>query len=107
MVFLFDVEIAEDGDYTIALRYANGNGPVNTGNSCAVRTILVDGNQAGTVVMPHRGRGNWNDWGMTNSVEVPLKAGRHTVTVEFQPQNENMNLGTNHALIDNAVITRK
>ncbi len=103
----FDVEIAEDGDYTIALRYANGNGPVNTGNSCAVRTILVDGNQAGTVVMPHRGRGNWNDWGMTNSVEVPLKAGRHTITVEFQPQNENMNLGTNHALIDNAVITRK
>ena len=96
-----------DGTYSIVLRYANGNGPVNTGKSCAIRTVLVDGNSLGSVVMPHRGRGTWSDWGLTNSLEAVLTAGPHTLTVTFEPQNENMHLHTNHALIDELIVTRK
>lgn len=96
-----------DGTYAVALRYANGNGPVNTGNSCAVRTVSVDGKALGTVVMPHRGRGTWSDWGHTNSLDATLTAGSHVLTITFEPQNENMNLHTNHALIDELIVTRK
>ncbi len=101
------VEIPTDGVYLIALRYANGNGPVNTENKAAIRTLSVDGEKAGVVVMPHRGVANWDDWGMTNFVEVPLTAGAHEVEISFRPENENMNLKTNHALIDEVVVVKK
>ncbi|MDE6645512.1 MAG: hypothetical protein K2J97_05460, partial [Muribaculaceae bacterium] len=94
-----------DGDYVIALRYANGNGPVNTENKCAIRSVMVDGKKVGTVVMPHRGSGNWNDWGMTNRVKVILTKGPHKIEVKMQPEDENMNIKTNHALIDEIQIT--
>lgn len=102
----FSIEVADKGLYAIDLTYANGNGPVNTENKCAMRTILIDGKRAGVVVMPHRGVGNWSDWGRTNAVLAHLDDGKHVVTIEFLPENENMNISTNHALIDRATITR-
>lgn len=100
----FSIKVDKDGDYALSLRYANGNGPVNTKNKCAVRSILVDGHKAGTVVMPQRGAGNWDDWGMSNSVIAGLSKGRHVITVAFLPENENMNMSTNHALVDELVV---
>lgn len=100
------VDIPADGTYAVYLRYANGNGPVNTENKCAVRTLSVDGNRAGIVVMPQRGVGNWNDWGYSNTLRIPLSAGRHTVTIVFRPENNNMNINTNHALIDEIVLEK-
>ncbi len=94
------VTVPVDGEYAISLRYANGNGPVNTENKCAIRTISVDGKRAGIVVMPHRGVGNWNDWGYSNTVVVPLTAGTHSIVIDFRPENKNMNLNTNHAIVD-------
>ncbi|MCC8119628.1 MAG: hypothetical protein LIP09_12900 [Bacteroidales bacterium] len=101
-----DVEIPEEAVYSLHLVYSNGNGPVNTENKCAIRTILVDGQKAGIVVMPHRGVANWNDWGNTNIVELRLPAGTHSITIAYLPENENMNLGTNHALIDRLILAK-
>lgn len=100
------VNVESDGKYFLSLRYANGNGPVNTENRCAIRTILVDGEPVGIVVLPQRGRGNWQDWGWTNSLPVELKAGAHTVDIEFRPEDENMNISTNHALVDALRVTQ-
>ena len=100
------VDVPADGEYAFSLRYANGNGPVNTENKCAIRTLTVDGNKIGTVVMPHRGVANWDDWGMTNEVKTELKAGKHTLRIEYRPENENMNLSTNHAIIDCMKLVR-
>lgn len=102
----FDFETDKNGTYSFALRYANGNGPVNTENRCAIRSLLVDGKKIGTLVMPQRGVANWNDWGMTNHVVAEIPKGRHVVTVVFQPADENMNIETNHALVDRLVATR-
>ncbi|MDE6438169.1 MAG: hypothetical protein K2L62_00765, partial [Muribaculaceae bacterium] len=71
-----------------------------------IRTLYVDGKPAGTIVMPQRGTGNWNDWGMSNMVETRLTPGRHTVSLEFLPENENMNLRINHALVDQVHLRR-
>lgn len=100
------VKVVDGGDYALTLRYANGNGPVNTENKCAVRSVFVDGKKVGVAVMPHRGRGNWDDWGRTNSIAVALTPGNHVVTVLFEPTDENMNLGTNHAIVDRLTLTR-
>ena len=94
------------GEYTIAFRYANGNGPVNTENKAAIRSLYIDGKDAGTIVMPQRGVANWNDWGMTNSVRVSLAPGIHEAKIVFNPEDGNMNLDTNHAIIDCMVIEK-
>ncbi|MDE6683365.1 MAG: hypothetical protein K2J87_08065, partial [Muribaculaceae bacterium] len=100
------VEIPETGLYSISLRYANGNGPVNTENKAAIRSLTLDGAKAGTLVMPHRGVANWNDWGMSNTVVLPIEKGTHTLGVIYLPEDENMNIDTNHAILDKIVIEK-
>ena len=100
------ISVPEDGTYAVSVRYANGNGPVNTENKAAIRTLSVDRDRAGVLVMPTRGVANWNDWGESNYVEVPLRAGEHTLTIDFRPENNNMNIDTNHALIDCIVVEK-
>ncbi len=94
------VEADSAGIYTINFRYANGNGPVNTENKCAIRTLTVDGNFAGTVVLPQRGTNEWSNWGYTNAVQVKLSKGKHQVALVFEDQNENMNGEVNQAMLD-------
>ncbi|MDE6479667.1 MAG: hypothetical protein K2L45_05295 [Muribaculaceae bacterium] len=93
------VTVTEPGEYFVSVKYSNGNGPVNTENKCAIRTLTVDGQKEGLVVMPQRGSGNWADLGWSNSVPVKLTAGQHTLTLTFTPDNENMNIETNHAKV--------
>ena len=100
------VEIPENGTYTISVRYANGNGPVNTENKAAIRSLMIDGKKRGTVVMPQRGVANWDDWGMSNLTRVDLKKGRHTIRLVYTPADENMNIATNHALLDRVVLEK-
>lgn len=104
---IFNFEAPEAGEYTLSLRYANGNGPVNTENKAAVRSVFVNGEKVGTVVMPHRGVANWNDWGMSNIVITNLDKGLNRISIEYLPEDENMNLHTNHALIDRMRIEKK
>ncbi len=101
------VDVPADGEYALVVRYANGNGPVNTENKCAIRTLFVDGVEAGTIVLPQRGVANWDDWGESNHLPLALKAGSHTLSLQFLPQDENMNIATNHALIDSITLLRK
>ena len=98
------IDIPNYGIYSISYRYSNGNGPVNTENKAAIRSLYVDGEDVGTIVMPQRGTGNWNDWGVSTSVKVKLTKGEHTVTLRYNPEDSNMNLKTNHALIDGIVV---
>ena len=100
------VEVPAEGDYFVSFRYANGNGPVNTENKCAIRTLSVDGEREGLVVLPQRGRDNWDEFGWTNSVKVHLNAGPNTVTLDFRPEDENMNIETNSAVIDALRLVR-
>ena len=100
------VEVPAEGDYFVSFRYANGNGPVNTENKCAIHTLSVDGEREGLVVLPQRGRDNWDEFGWTNSVKVHLNAGPNTVTLDFRPEDENMNIETNSAVIDALRLVR-
>lgn len=94
------------GVYTLKFRYANGNGPVNTENKCAIRTLKVDGNKAGTSVFPQRGANEWSNWGYTNSIQIKLSKGEHLFEISLETENENMNTVINQALIDAMIICR-
>lgn len=94
------VNINETGTYAISFRYANGNGPINTENKCAIRTLDIDNNFVGTIVLPQRGKEEWSNWGYTNTVKIKLSKGRHVVTLQFKSANENMNGDINQAMVD-------
>ncbi|MCH5225253.1 MAG: hypothetical protein J1D77_04600 [Muribaculaceae bacterium] len=98
------IEVPNEGLYSISYRYSNGNGPVNTENKAAIRSLYVDGKDVGTIVMPQRGVANWDDWGKSNSVKVRLQKGEHVISLQYNPEDSNMNLQTNHALIDGIVV---
>ncbi|HWE42403.1 MAG TPA: hypothetical protein VG432_07855 [Gemmatimonadaceae bacterium] len=100
------VRVARAGSYAIDFRYANGNGPVNTEDKVAVRTVLVDGDTTGVVVLPQRGVNRWSDWGWSNALHVTLTPGAHTVTIAFTRFDENMNRRENSALLDALRLTR-
>lgn len=101
----FSVETAQPGLYSIDLRYANGSGPVNSGNRAAIRTLLVDGVPAGVLVMPQRGRDLWTDWGYSSMLQVHLTEGEHTLTIRYGQADRNMHLDVNEALLDHVRLT--
>ncbi|WP_345951958.1 trehalase family glycosidase [Mucilaginibacter sp. PAMB04274] len=95
-----NVDVTLAGWYTMDVRYANGNGPINTGNTCAIRTIVLNGQFSGIVVLPHRGKGQWSNWGFSNSLRVKLRKGINQLSIQLKSTNTNMNIDVNQAMID-------
>src|SRR6185312_2394805 len=77
----FTININQDATYILDVRYANGNGPINTENKCAFRTITIDDKSPATLVFPQRGKEEWSNWGWSNSMKVSLTKGLHHVTI--------------------------
>jgi len=102
----FTVEVPVAGTYAIDARYANGSGPINTGDKAVIRSLLIDGVRAGSLVMPHRGANLWSDWGYSSALTVWLDAGSRTITVAYTPVDRNMNGVVNTALVDHLRLTR-
>jgi hypothetical protein len=100
----FNIQINQDGLYSIDFRYANGNGPTNTENKCAIRTLNVEEKKAGTIVLSQRGKNEWSNWGYSNAVKVFLTTGNHNISLNFENFDDNMNLEINQAMIDNMRI---
>ncbi|MGI4866609.1 MAG: MGH1-like glycoside hydrolase domain-containing protein [Janthinobacterium lividum] len=94
------VTVPEAGLYALDFRYANGNGPTNTNNKCAIRTLQMGGKELGTIVLPQRGVEEWSNWGFSNAVLVQLPKGTHQLTLAYEPANTNMNGAVNQAMLD-------
>jgi hypothetical protein len=94
------VTIQENGVYLVDFKYANGNGPTNTENKCAIRTLMAEGKKVGTTLFPQRGKEVWSDWGWSNAIPIFLEKGKHTITLVFKSWNENMNIEINQAMVD-------
>ncbi len=101
----YKVNIKSGGLYAIIVRYANGEGPINTDNKCAIRTLYVDHHADGPVVMPQRGEGVWSDWGYSNVNHISLSPGVHLLSISFDKHDNNMNGNTNTALVDAIRLT--
>jgi hypothetical protein len=100
------VTVAEAGLYALDFRYANGNGPINTNNKCAIRTLRRGAELLGTVVLPQRGVEEWSNWGFSNPVLVRLEKGTTRLTLAYEPANQNMNIAVNQAMLDYLRVRR-
>ena len=99
-------QIPTDGRYTVVFKYANGSGPVNTGSRCAIRTLFIDGHLVGPIVLPQRGAGQWDNWGLSNIQIVRLMAGRHSIELRLLPADLNMDGSVNRARIQSVELVR-
>lgn len=98
-------DIPKAGRYAVAFQYANGSGPVNTDNKCAIRTLFIDGQQVGPVVLPQRGANDWNNWGFSHHQIVRLNAGQHQIELRLTPADINMDGEVNRVQIAAVVLT--
>lgn len=82
-----NVTVPADGDYTVSLRYANGNGVNKSLN------VYVNGAFSKTAVFASLGS-NWNQWGEWTST-LHLQQGQNTVAFTFDAGNSGyVNLDT-------------
>lgn len=98
--FNFNIDVPADGSYIIEFRYSNGNGPVNTDNKCAQRSLYCNGAYCGSSVFPQRGRDEWSNWGLSNPLVVDLKKGSNKLELRFEEHNNNMNIDENSFMLD-------
>ena len=100
------VTIPQTGDYSLDFLYANANGPINTENKCAIRTLWDGTERLGVVVMPQCGEEAFGIWKYTPSRIVRLDEGQHVFKLTFEPENINMNIETNNAAISKMRLIR-
>jgi hypothetical protein len=100
------IMIGEAGEYAIDCYYANGNGPVNTENKCAIRTLKEGDAFLGVIVLPQRGKGEWSNWGWSNAVHARFEKGSHTLSISLEAYNENMNGEINQAMLDKIRVVK-
>jgi glycogen debranching enzyme len=93
------IDLAAEGEFTLRIRYANGAGPKNTGNQCALRSLYIDDRFAGVAVMPQRGLGAWEDFGQSSSIAAHLTAGKHRIELRMETINNNMNYENNEVRV--------
>lgn len=96
------------GTYYIDVRYANGNGPINTDSKCAIRMLFVNTHLQGAIVMPQRGFGDWLGSGFSNRLQVELLGGKNVIQIMYvEPYCRNMDGEVNTALIDYVRVIKK
>lgn len=96
----FKIQVEQAGTYLLDFRYANGSGPWNTDNKCAIRSLNVNGDYQGAMVFPQRGQNEWSDWGFSNARKVKIQKGENIISLSFEDWNHNMNGEINTAMLD-------
>lgn len=90
--FVFTIDVPADGEYALVLSGANGHGP--DGTYCAIRSVYIDDQDAGSFIL--EATGDWNKWLNSNYVVRALKAGRHTVSLKFNPEDRGFDFNMSH-----------
>lgn len=105
--FYFKIKIPRDGKYFIDFLYANGSGPINTDNKCAIRSFWINDTYTGILVFPQRGEKNWTEYGYSNPIAIDLKRRTNLFKISLEEFNNNMNGDVNSLRIDKIRIIRQ
>jgi hypothetical protein len=100
------ITVAEGGIYELQIHYANGSGPITTDNQCGLRSLYIDQQFSGVIVMPQRGSGQWDDWALSNRIQHFFKSGKHAIELRMEEKDNNMNFIHNRVLVDEVEARR-
>lgn len=103
----YNVNVERPGVYRVDAFFANGTYDASDGNTCALRSLYLDGRRAGTLAFPHTSRsGNWEYFIYSTAAEVVLTPGPHRVEMVYDAFSENMNRLVNDMVIKHLRFTR-
>ncbi|MCC8144188.1 MAG: carbohydrate-binding protein [Tannerellaceae bacterium] len=89
----FTVELPEDGDYAFTLTGSNGVALHDV--YCYIRSVFVDGKDAGTFIL--ESSGNWSNWTNSNHLIIRnMKAGKHILSLQYDPENKGYDFNMSH-----------
>jgi hypothetical protein len=105
--YFYDVILPKTGVYRIDAYFSNGTGNFSDGNTCALRSVILNGIRVGSLAFPHMNvQGDWADFAYTPGLDVALVAGTYTVELAYCPEDENTNYEVNDAMIKHLRFTR-
>lgn len=103
----YDVNIVYDGMYRIDAWYSNGTYDLANGNTCAIRSIYLNGQRVGAIAFPHcSAHSDWQYFNYSTSLEVPLVAGVYQVEIVKDIYDDNMNYEVNDMMLKHVRFTR-
>lgn len=96
------------GTYELSLQYSNATASLRDGDSCALRELLIDGEPAGIIPLPHNTEpGNWEQYTHSAPITIPLTSGRHHFSLRYNPANcKNSNGELNQCMVRTLTISR-
>lgn len=105
--YFYDVILGQSGVYRVDAFFSNGSGDYKDGNTCALRSLVLNGKRVGSLVFPHMNtQGDWGNFFYTPGLDVPLAAGIYNVELTYGEEDENINHDVNDCLIKHMRFTR-
>ncbi|MEG3022626.1 MAG: hypothetical protein RR888_00945 [Akkermansia sp.] len=105
--YFYNITVAHAGVYRVDAYFANGMGDLKDGNTCALRSLRLNGIRVGSMVFPHSGeQGDWDYFSYSVGLEIPLKQGEYTVELVYSDEDENINYFVNECLIKHLRFVR-
>lgn len=95
------------GTYELRVFYSNATNSLRDGDTCALRELLVNGESAGILLLPHNTEpGRWDDYNRSAALSVTLPGGKHTFSLTYTTRCTNSNGETNQCMVRQLEITR-
>ncbi len=88
------------GRYRARVLYCNATASRRDGDTCALRELVVDGEPAGVILLPHNTEtGRWEDYTLSAPLELELAAGRHRFSLCYTPRCRNAHGTVNQCMV--------
>ncbi len=95
------------GIYAVRVHYCNATASLRDSDTCALRELLVNGESAGIILLPHNTEaGQWENYTRSAALQLTLPAGNHRFSLCFTPRCTNANGETNQCMVRQLEITR-
>ena len=103
----YDIYIPEPGVYRVEAYYSNATENLRDGNTCALRSLVIDGVRRCSLAFPHGAeQGDWEHFSYSSGCDVVLGEGVHHVELSLMPEDENANYFVNECLIKSLRFVR-
>lgn len=103
----YNVNIENPGVYRVDAFFANGTYDVTDGNTCALRSLYLNGQRVGSLAFPHTSCvGNWDYFIYSTALDVVMTSGPCRVELVYDAFSENMNRFVNDMAIKHVRFTR-
>lgn len=103
----FEETVLQAGSYAVRVFYCNATASLRDSDTCALRELIINGESAGVLLLPHNTEaGKWDCYSRSAALVVTLPAGAHRFSLCYTPRCTNANGDINQCMVRQLEITR-